>query len=194
MQTVTASYCVICDAPEGACSHRAARYSDPVAYEPVYGPKGERIGWHIPDGDLERLDVDEQLVLDPDRAAFERTQELAAELGITGAVRYEMLADPGRAVAVLEHALALAAIRNRAGFAIANWHSGFDPRPAREPELEEAPPTLADLEYAWSLQPSAGADFMLGLMSIALSRAGGFRALQAEFRKAAVELDGGMPA
>lgn len=45
---------------------------------------------------------------------------------------------------------------------------------------DETPPTLADLEYAWSLQPSAGADFMLGVMAIALARAGGFQNLQRE--------------
>ena len=115
--------------------------------------------------------------------------DLTRELDIGGFVRLEMIAEPDRAVAVLRHAMKAPKIRNRAGFAVSNWKTGFDPRPAGdlvEEELAEAgPPALADLEHAWSLQPSPVADALLRAMAAALTAAGGFKQLQREFRRVA---------
>lgn len=110
--------------------------------------------------------------------------ELTKALDIGGRVRLEMMADPERGAAVLRHAAKAPKIRNRAGFAIANWHSGFDPRPALVPALVEdelgdaGPPNLAAIEHAWSLQPSPVADALLRAMAAALARHGGFRVLR----------------
>ena len=39
------SWCIVCDAPIGACTHAGPRYLDAVVYEKV--PEG----WRVPDGD-----------------------------------------------------------------------------------------------------------------------------------------------
>lgn len=123
--------------------------------------------------------------------------ELTKALDIGGTMRLEMLAEPERAAAVLRHAAKAPRIRNRAGFAVANWRAGFDPRPANVPELVEdeladaGPPDLATIEHAWSLQPSPVADAMLRAMAACLSRYGGFASLQREFRRVADVLDPG---
>ena len=110
---------------------------------------------------------------------------LTVELDITGAIQLEMLDDPDRAAAVLAHAMLPRKIRNRAAFATANWKSGFDPRTSPKPvqellEGEPGPPTLSALEYLWSKPPAVG-EMLLPLVAIAVTRAGGFKALQASF-------------
>jgi hypothetical protein len=115
---------------------------------------------------------------------YARAYELTQELDISGLIRLEMLAEPELAVAVLEHALASPRIRNRAGFAVANWKAGFDPRPSspseEEPELELGPPTLEALEHAWSLEPSPPVSALLAAIAAALTHFGGFAPLQRE--------------
>ncbi len=47
--TVTRSFCVVCDAEPGGCTHQAARYLEDITYQP--GPSG---GWIVPDHEKER--------------------------------------------------------------------------------------------------------------------------------------------
>lgn len=117
--------------------------------------------------------------------------ELTRELDIGGMPRLEMIADPERAAAVLRHALKAPRIRNRAGFAIANWRAGFDPRPSARPELEleleeGGPPPLWAIEHAWAIGTPL-AEECLRAMAIAIGRAGGFASID---RATRYDLDG----
>lgn len=112
-------------------------------------------------------------------AVSELVERLTGELFIIGQVRDQMRADPERAAAVLTYALGAPRIRNRAGYAVAAWRSGFDPRPAQPPPAAElGPPSLAALEHAWSLEPSPVIHVWLQAMAVAIARAGGFKNLQ----------------
>ena len=114
--------------------------------------------------------------------------ELTRELGIGGMIRLEMIAEPDRAVAVLRHATTAPRIRNRGGFATANWKGGFDPRPGpaalAESELadeEPGPPALETLEHCWSRPESPLATILLRAMAAAIGKAGGFNAIKHSF-------------
>jgi hypothetical protein len=126
-------------------------------------------------------------VSDPYVEVREEAFELASELGISGDLRLQMLAEPERAVAVLRHARSAPGVRNPAALAVVNWRNGFDPR--RPPVVEKAielpppaPPSLSALEYAWSLDRSEWAGLLLRSMSAAIALAGGFENLQRTFR------------
>lgn len=125
-------------------------------------------------------EVVDELAIDAERlVARERTLELLDELDVgSTVVRAQMLADPERAVLVLESTLRATNLRNPAAFAVQRWRSGFDPRRARQApvervELEEGAPTLSAIEYAWSLEPVSRP--ILAMMSSAIGRTGGFR-------------------
>jgi hypothetical protein len=132
---------------------------------------------------IEAFDAD--LIDEPEELqADELVVELMDELGIVGTIRAQMLADAGRARAVLAHAKASNGVRNPAAFAIANWRARFDPRgrvivgaPPRE--LVEEPPTLAALEYVWSLPATPVTAAIERMMTVAIERNGGARALLA---------------
>jgi hypothetical protein len=127
-------------------------------------------------------------------AARARVNELVDELAIDSMrLRDEMLDNPGRAIAVLEHARRARGIRNPASFAIARWRAGADPRiRARQPaslashlashldEMEATgAPTLEALEFAWHLEDESSpvAEPMLRLLACAIERNGGMRAV-----------------
>ena len=48
-ETVPRSYCVVCDAEPGQCSHSAGRYLEEIVYERVPGE-----GWAVPEHERER--------------------------------------------------------------------------------------------------------------------------------------------
>ena len=117
---------------------------------------------------------------------LKRLGELADELGIVGGVRSEMLAEPARAVPVLEHAKGAVGVRNPAAFAISLWRrqdrdvalpDGLTVRFQREPEPDE-PPALDALEQAWALDHSALRTGMLKLLAAGLARHGGLGPLR----------------
>src|SRR6187399_131215 len=88
--------------------------------------------------------------------------EACMRVGFTQGQRLELEADPTRALAIIEHAETQHALKSIAGFTLARYRQGFDPRSTpssstvksspreREPEPVEQPPTLSALEYAWS--------------------------------------------
>lgn len=113
-----------------------------------------------------------------------RALELLEELDISsGILRGEMLAEPERAIAVLEYAIAQPGIRNAASFAIAQWRRGDDPRRSRRTleaeELVEEPPTLSALEFAWSRQASPIGATLIAMMGYSIERNGGASAMLA---------------
>jgi hypothetical protein len=107
------------------------------------------------------------------------------ELEITGLVRREMLAEPERALLIVEAAGRARGVHNRAAFTIARWKARAQTKPASAPapELEAIPPTLESLEYLWGRRPTVVGDLILKLIAAALERHGGFRALQADFHR-----------
>ena len=112
---------------------------------------------------------------------LKRLGELLDELQITGSVRQEMLAEPERAVPVLEHARDAYGVRNPAAFAISLWRQRnvihltdgtavrFEPEP-------DAPPDLAAIEQVWALDTEALRSGLLKVMAAALTRHGGIAA------------------
>ena len=50
MSTATVSYCVVCDAPPGECSHTGPRYLPDMVYEPA------ATGWRVPERERERYE------------------------------------------------------------------------------------------------------------------------------------------
>jgi hypothetical protein len=129
--------------------------------------------------DEAELELELREAFDAELVGDAALDELLDELGILGAVRSQMLADPARARAVLVHAKSSSGIRNRAAFAIANWRARFDPR-GREPgaqlRLVEEAPTLDALELAWSLDSPIARE-VVRMMTAAIERTGGARAL-----------------
>lgn len=116
---------------------------------------------------------------DAEEASYrERAAWLLDELDIgSTTVRFEMLADPERACLILEHARQAKGLKNRAGYAVKRWRSGYDPRrvrqaPDREPEPPEAAPSLSAIEYAWSLGPPLAP--VARMMAASIGRTGGF--------------------
>lgn len=114
-----------------------------------------------------------------------RLGELLDELGMVGRIREEMLADPRRAVPVLEHAKGAHGVRNPGAFANSLWRqgaqhvglpAGLSVRLDPEPELESGPPDLDALEQAWVLDESALRTGLLKLMAAAYTRHGGIYA------------------
>lgn len=194
------SYCSVCDAPPGGCDHNVGRYLGPIQYEAVTDEAGHRIGWRVKDNDRARWDATHDRGPAPSRPVpAEEAQApglveqhayvlaITGQLGIGSFIQQEMLEDPDRAAAVLGHALRAPGIKNRAGFATANWNGGFDPRSSPRPVQkllgEPGPPTLSALEYQWSKGPSALGELLLGTMAIAIAQAGGFKELQKTFRE-----------
>jgi hypothetical protein len=113
--------------------------------------------------------------------ASDELEELIRELGITGTPVFEMWADPERAVAVLRHAKKGTGLRNRAAFAVANWQTGFDPRPSTRPEPpaeqeHSEPPSLSGLEYMWSVPQTKAIEYLLEAAGEVIALAGGFNA------------------
>ena len=113
-----------------------------------------------------------------------RVLDLVDELAIlSDRLRAEMLADPERAIAVLEYALDEPNVKNPASFAIASWRTGADPRrrssssSAREELPTEEPPTLSALEYAWSRERSPIGETLLRMMAFSIERNGGATAM-----------------
>jgi len=112
-------------------------------------------------------------------------------------VRWEMLAEPERASRVLRTALSKRGIRNRAAFAIARFRAGdgAKPEPRRQPlypagpQPEPGPPSLADLERAWSIESDVG-PALVSAMRAAIERAGGFAALSAGAWRQELEASG----
>jgi hypothetical protein len=49
LTATTLSYCTVCDALPGECSHNGARYLDDVVYE-----REEGLGWKVPDAERDR--------------------------------------------------------------------------------------------------------------------------------------------
>lgn len=111
-----------------------------------------------------------------------RLYPLLDEIGLYGAIRSEMIREPERAVLVLERVLAAPGIRNTAAFAITRWREPVSPPPPEpEPEPEPSPPTLADLEYVWSLGDHEEGSAMAALVrayGAAIGAAGGFSSLK----------------
>lgn len=111
-----------------------------------------------------------------------RALDLLDELGIGGKVRDEMIADPARAIAVLERAASSAHVKNPAALAIANWKRGHGKPHGRSrldelDETPEQPPTLSALEYAWSRARSPIGESLLSMMAFSIERNGGATAM-----------------
>ena len=111
----------------------------------------------------------------------ERALELLDDFGIIGRIREEMLAEPERALAILERARTGPGIRNPAAYSIARWRAPRAAPPAPEPELAIDPPDLDALEYVWSRPPTVVGELIVKLLAVALERHGGFEALRESF-------------
>jgi hypothetical protein len=119
-----------------------------------------------------------------DDAELERLELLEAcmRIGLSGSTQRELEADPARALAIIEYAERQQALKSIAGFAVARFRAGYDPRSSpssssskssvreREPEPVEAPPTLSAIEYAWSLDRSPSLESVLRMMGVAIGR------------------------
>jgi hypothetical protein len=115
--------------------------------------------------------------------------EASMRIGLTTTQRVELEGDPSRAVAIIEFAEQQHALRSIAGFTVARYRAGFDPRSApskssvtalprrREPEPVEQAPSLSAIEYAWSFERSPLLESVLGMMCTAIGRTGGFEAV-----------------
>lgn len=110
--------------------------------------------------------------------------EACDRIGVSSlTVRADMSSDPARALRVIAHAERARGIRNRAAFAVARWHRVTAPpaaaAAAAEPvDVVGGAPSLADLERAWSLEPSPAAAALLRLMALAFERHGGLSPLK----------------
>lgn len=109
--------------------------------------------------------------------------EACDRIGVSSlTVRADMSSDPARALRVIAHAERARGIRNRAAFAVARWQVSAPPAAAApvtaEPEVVGGAPSLADLERAWSLEPSPAAAALLRLMALAFERHGGLSPLK----------------
>lgn len=103
------------------------------------------------------------------------------ELAVFGRIRDEMLDEPELALRLIGRARAARGVRNVAAVVVSQWKARARGLPAplpAEPELAGEPPNLDAIEYAWSRQPNASADFVLRLAAIAITRAGGFALLR----------------
>jgi len=107
--------------------------------------------------------------------------EACMRIGLAGSPVRELELDPERALAIIEYAERQHALKSIAGFAIARYRAGFDPRSSsnvkssatstpREPEPVEQPPTLSAIEYAWSRERSPMIESVLGMMGVAIGR------------------------
>ena len=121
-----------------------------------------------------------------DDAELDRLSLLEAcmRIGLAGSPVRELELDPARALAIIEYAERQQALKSIAGFAIARYRSGFDPRSTafadvgprsraqatREPEPVEAPPTLSAIEYLWSRTPSPMLESVARMMGVAIGR------------------------
>ena len=122
---------------------------------------------------------------DNDADELERLELLEAcmRIGLSGSTQRELEADPARALAIIEYAERQQALKSIAGFAVARFRAGYDPRSSpssssrkssamreREPEPVESPPTLSAIEYAWSRERSPMIESVLGMMGVAIGR------------------------
>lgn len=140
--------------------------------------------------DLERLGDLFQIELDLARKRSELVPILE-EYGIIGAIHAEMLADPERALRVLDHVRRSSSVRNPAALANALWRQSalqltqtaapLPPKP--RDDYEEGLPSLSVIEHAWSFDPSPMADSLLAAMAAALGRGGGFNAIRETFAR-----------
>jgi hypothetical protein len=132
--------------------------------------------------------MDDPIDLDAIRARARVYVALDA-LEIYGPVRAQMVADPVRALAVLDRVMHSVGVRNRAAFAVASWRraTARPDTPRRlveataQPELEVEPPELESLEYVWAQPASDVGNLILRLIATALARHGGFEAMRASF-------------
>jgi hypothetical protein len=139
--------------------------------------------------------MDDPIDLDAIRARA-RVHVALDALEIYGSVRDEMVADPTRALAILDRVMHSVGVHNRAAFAISSWRRATavpdDPPPAlrarrwtlsagAQPELEVEPPELEALEYVWAQPASDVGNLILRLIATALARHGGFEAMRASF-------------
>ena len=102
-----------------------------------------------------------------------------------------MLADPERALRVLDHVQRSSSVRNPAALANALWRQSalqltqtaapLPPEP--RDDYEEGLPTSSVIEYAWSSDPRPMADSLLDAMAAALGRGGGFTAIRETFAR-----------
>lgn len=110
---------------------------------------------------------------------------MADQAGIYGSALDELTLDADRACAILRYALRADSVRNVAGFTLARFRDGFDPRTRstpsatryepRDPLPEHAAmPTLAQIEHAWSLDAYG----VLDLMARVIRDNGGFAAFE----------------
>lgn len=105
-----------------------------------------------------------------------RLYDLLDELDIIGEPRAAMIDDPERALPILESSRRARGVRSIAAVAIARFRRPDPPAPEPEPELDDGPPSLAAIEFAWSKSADVQA-MVLPLMAASIERHGGFRNL-----------------